>query len=137
MSTDARRHRGVINIHEHVAEVHVSAHFRRVRSIMDEKVSLDVEDFSSETALLDSFMTQIQHVDSVFMIGLFVALAAVILSVGKNPPVAAVVVYDRFNGSSCVSMQFSSGMCLAPAKSGMLCFYWDCATLVKRCCSLE
>lgn len=48
---------------------------------MEEKINLDLEDFSSETALMDIFMKEIQNQDPLFIIGIFVALAVVILTV--------------------------------------------------------
>lgn len=64
-------------------------HFRclvfasHVQTDMDEKVHLDLEDFSTEP-FLESFIKEIQKEEAVFLIGIFVALLLVILTVGKK-----------------------------------------------------
>lgn len=50
---------------------------------MDEKIHLDLEDFSSEP-FLETFIKEIQKEEAVFLIGIFVALLLVILTVGKK-----------------------------------------------------
>ncbi|XP_056612164.1 signal recognition particle receptor subunit beta [Triplophysa dalaica] len=48
---------------------------------MEEKLHLDLEDFSSESGLLDTVIKEIQNQDPLFIIGIFVALVVVILTV--------------------------------------------------------
>lgn len=50
---------------------------------MDEEIHQDLEDFSAEP-LLESFLKEIQKEEVVFLIGICVALALVILTVGKK-----------------------------------------------------
>lgn len=50
---------------------------------MDEKINLDLEDFSSEP-FLDAFIKEITQQDPSFLIGIFVALAVVIITIGKH-----------------------------------------------------
>ncbi|XP_048017158.1 signal recognition particle receptor subunit beta isoform X2 [Megalobrama amblycephala] len=57
---------------------------------MDEKIHLDLEDFSSEP-FLETFIKEIQKEEAVFLIGIFVALLLVILTV---------VFFGNFWGSS-------------------------------------
>ncbi|KAI4877587.1 hypothetical protein NFI96_011424 [Prochilodus magdalenae] len=47
---------------------------------MDEKISLDLEDFSSEPSF-ESFLKEIVEQDPTFLIGVFVAIAAVIITI--------------------------------------------------------
>nr|AAH95560.1 Zgc:92746 protein [Danio rerio]AAI64607.1 Zgc:92746 protein [Danio rerio] len=57
---------------------------------MEERVDLDLEDFSSEP-FLETFLKEIQNEDAVFLVGIFVALALVILTI---------VFFGNFWGSS-------------------------------------
>jgi len=50
---------------------------------MDEKIHPDLEDFSEEP-LLEAFIKEIQKEEVVFLIGICVAVALVILTVGKK-----------------------------------------------------
>lgn len=50
---------------------------------MEEKVDLDLEDFSSEP-FLDSLVKEIIEQDPTFLVGIFVAIAAVIITIGKH-----------------------------------------------------
>lgn len=52
-------------------------------SNMEEKLHLDIEDFSEEQ-FMESFLKEIQSEEAVFIIGIFVALALVILTIGKK-----------------------------------------------------
>lgn len=49
----------------------------------NEKIHVDLEDFSEEQ-FMESFMREIQSEEAVFILGILVALALVILTVGKK-----------------------------------------------------
>lgn len=50
---------------------------------MEEKLNLDLEDFSSEP-FLDVLVKAITEQDPYFLIGIFVAVAVVIITIGKH-----------------------------------------------------
>ncbi len=50
---------------------------------MDEKIHVDLEDFSEEH-FMESFLKEIQSEEAVFIIGIFVALLLVVLTIGKK-----------------------------------------------------
>lgn len=52
-------------------------------SNMDEKIHVDLEDFSEEQ-FMESFLKEIQSEEAVFIIGIFVALLLVVLTIGKK-----------------------------------------------------